>query len=827
MAHPVTPPPGNWLAESAPPDTCTEPEGWAGLPADLLYRVSALLDSQYDLPCLLATCRSWHCTLKSALVALRIHCLGAPALGTNFSSVRSLDAPLRRRTFFGLTYLAPIGNAEMLSARFPSLVHLNLSGQDFGPHGLSVLRPLAGRLQHLDCSGCEFNRADIAALAHLYQLTSLALNAVRAAPVDQETHPEDLLAKDFVFDVVPRLSQLRHLGLRQGAELFRKPADLAKHYDTVQQVQQQAMQAGEFALQAADLQRLADALSKSRRRFLGLPMRKLVDCLTVLRDLSSLDLSQQYLDTTDLTALASLTRLTALAMTWPFLPAPLPMRSGPWPPKPDSAVVWASLFGGPLGQSLRVLDVDLDNRDEYDRLSLATLRNLRVLRLRNCNTAHLLISLMRPTTGPAAAAALPQPGPAGSHGGGGGRGAGAGGGGGGGGRGGGGGGDAVGLVRLELLKAGKRITPALVAQVCSRLPELRTLNVSDSFKLPARFQLHGDLLIRDLAVLCPWLVQLGLRGVALHGVGFPDGRDLALLPFSGPETTEPRNRTATATAAAPTGSAVGASRSGSAAARAAAAAGAGAGASSSSSMSSSSPSPELVQLPFPRLRSLVVQGGPVVAQGAVVIQGGPVFLKSRFRSLANLRALRHLRIEGMTERDFLATCKMGCYEHLSRLTALTALHIMAPPPPGPPEPLPWQQHQAPAAAAGRSCRTGPRCSGGWWRRRRRRGRPRRFLAAAAGAAPQLHNAAHDTAGAYPGVHGHPRPGVLLPVSAAPPEGAVAGGLHRLVGGRAGLPAAVVHAAAPEPPHAGLCLAGRGRLAPGVLPARHHPLPGGA
>jgi hypothetical protein len=61
----------------------------------------------------------------------------------------------------------------------------------------------------------------------------------------------------------------------------------------------------------------------------------------------------------------------------------------------------------------------------------------------------------------------------------------------------------------------------------------------------------------------------------------------------------------------------------------------------------------------------------------------------------------------MTKKDFQATCKMGCYEPLSGLTALTALHILAPtpaqqlqqpgpggfplpplPPPPPPQPLP-------------------------------------------------------------------------------------------------------------------------------------------
>ncbi|KXZ52383.1 hypothetical protein GPECTOR_9g427 [Gonium pectorale] len=210
---------------------------------------------------------------------------------------------------------------------------------------------------------------------------------------------------------------------------------------------------------------------------------------------------------------------------------------------------------------------------------------------------------------------------------------------------------AGGLVRWELTDAGELVTPALVAQVCSLLPSLRVLDVSRAFsRARARFQLGGDLLLRDLAVLAPQLERIVMHDIAVHGAGLPDERDAPLLPFLQPEQPLPPEKE---------GAGVDERAAAGGAARASTSSG-GASAGGGGGSAAAAPSP------FPRLRSMV-------------IAGGSPFMKSRLRSLAQLRALRELTIEGMAERDFLSSCKMGCFEPLSALSALSALHVLGAP----------------------------------------------------------------------------------------------------------------------------------------------------
>ncbi|GLI71642.1 hypothetical protein VaNZ11_016916 [Volvox africanus] len=660
MAFPVTP--LSLFTEVFPQDvqfreehleTFVEPEGWAGLPGDLLYRISSLLDRQYDVPSLLATCRSWHCSLKAALTSLRLQYFGDRALGIGFSSVRVIDAARLRRTSFGFPYLVPIWHYQKLALGFPSLTSLNISGQDLGSNGLHTLEPLAYRLQHLDCSGCELACVDVSALASLVNLTSLVLNGVRASPkTHMPANPASLLAFFFTTKALRQLRHLRHLELSREEQVATgSAAGLSAAAAGQLQPHAQGYGAGEPAA-AAPLPPAAPPGAPLRVELVGIPMLKMVSELTVLKHLSCLLLNSQELDATDFEALASLTSLTRLAFSLEATNPPLRL----------SVASWNALIDGPTGHNLRVLDVDLAGSDVLERLSLAPLTQLRVLRLRRCHSIDLLLSLMGRQTPPVlpataftggASAAVATSASRRSSG----VGVGASGAGGrqqrsagwsSGGRDAGSGVGGGNLVRLELLEAGENITPALVAQVCSRLPSLRVLDVSRCFRFRPRFQLGGDLLVRDLAVLCPLLSRIVLDTVQLHGVGFPDGRDLALLPFVCSETVAERS----GRAASPGHPRV-AGLSGCAAPTSAAAAPA-----------NSPSSSDLVQLPFPRLTSLVVQGGPS-------------FMKSRFRSFANLTALQQLRIEGMTEKDFLATCKMGCYEALSHLGSLTALQILA------------------------------------------------------------------------------------------------------------------------------------------------------
>lgn len=283
MSHPVTPLP-DLIAGNAQSDTYEEPEGWAGLPGDLLHRISWQLDSKYDVTSILATCRQWHISLKAALTSLRVHFLGEPALQRNFSSVRLLDASLWRRTAFGMTYLTPVCKPDKLAFQFPSLVSLNMSGQHFGKRGLYVLQQLAGRLQHLDCSGCELGVSDMSALAKLSHLTSLVLNCVRAAPVQQPANAATLLAVEFVAITVPTLTKLHHLELclQEDEQQQLVPPDPHHVGGLVgfgggAQPQPQPLH-GPGGAGAPNLQHQGTIVS-------GLPMLKLLSHLTALREL--------------------------------------------------------------------------------------------------------------------------------------------------------------------------------------------------------------------------------------------------------------------------------------------------------------------------------------------------------------------------------------------------------------------------------------------------------------------------------------------------------------------------------------------------------------
>ncbi|GIL88346.1 hypothetical protein Vretifemale_16311 [Volvox reticuliferus] len=507
MAFPVTP--LSLSTELFPQDvqspeeqleTYGEPEGWAGLPDDLLYRISLLVDRRYDVPSILATCRAWHSSLKAALTSLRLQYFGDRALDIGFSSVRVIDASRLRRTCFGFPYLVPIWHYQKLALGFPSLTSLNISGQDLGRNGLQTLEPLAYQLQHLDCSGCELNCVDMLALASLVKLTSLALNGVRASPntPTPAANPASALAFFFTTKALRQLRHLRHLELlreeqvvtgRWSAARLSRSAAAGGQLQPHGQVQGQGVGAAAVAVAVA-----AEALAPQpqpqpqppqppRVELVGIPMLEMVSELTVLEHLSCLLLDRQELNAADFEALASLTSLTRLTFSWGATTPSLRL----------SAASWNGLIDGPTGRNLRVLGVDLTGAEVLERLSLAPLKQLRVLRLRGCNSVEMLLSLMGPQTPPvlaaaaagastaAAASALRRASGVGVGGAGVGQQTSAGWSSGGRDGGSSGGGGGLGLVRLELLRAGEHITPALVAQVCSRLPSLRVLDVSRCF----------------------------------------------------------------------------------------------------------------------------------------------------------------------------------------------------------------------------------------------------------------------------------------------------------------------------------------------------------
>ncbi|PNH00600.1 hypothetical protein TSOC_013570 [Tetrabaena socialis] len=186
------------LSQVHEPSSAASAGDWASLPADLLFRVVS--QAPLLLPDVLLACCAWHRALKAVLTELRPHCLGSPALGLAFTSVRSLEAPLLRRTSAsaGGFHISPLRSPQRLAALFPSLVSLDISHQDFG---LPLLQPLAGRLQQLRADGCPMGSPDIALLACCTQLTSLALNGLRAA-----------LAAELAI-TLSGLSRLRHLEL--------------------------------------------------------------------------------------------------------------------------------------------------------------------------------------------------------------------------------------------------------------------------------------------------------------------------------------------------------------------------------------------------------------------------------------------------------------------------------------------------------------------------------------------------------------------------------------------------------------------------------------
>ncbi|GFR45989.1 hypothetical protein Agub_g7464, partial [Astrephomene gubernaculifera] len=374
--------------------TNSEVRDWASLPADLLYRVSRLLDDRTELPCLLRVCSSWHHSLKATLTELRIHNVGAPALGSNFTSVRRIDASILRSTLLGFRHLAPVRNLAALGTQFPSLVSLNVAGQQLGQHGLQVLLPLAGRLQHLDASRCDMSIADMSALASLTHLTSLAFNAVKAVKEQSVTgsasnRPEIALAAELA-TILPRLSQLRRLEL------------CLKRYPT----RPSAINVFAAAQQPHSLQ--------DRRAPCGLPMYGMAGCLASLPDLNCLLLRNQPLHPSDTSALASLSALTELALLWqPPSPSPTAATTALPPPAPLTAALWAQLVNGPLRHSLLALDVDFGDATSaaaggggggfgagggeqrvWERLSVAPLVRLRALRLRRCVSPLLLLSIM-------------------------------------------------------------------------------------------------------------------------------------------------------------------------------------------------------------------------------------------------------------------------------------------------------------------------------------------------------------------------------------------------------------------------------------------------
>ncbi len=213
--------------------------------------------------------------------------------------------------------------------------------------------------------------------------------------------------------------------------------------------------------------------------------------------------------------------------------------------------------------------------------------------------------------------------------------------------------------------------PCSVSQLCPQPHRSR-----------ARFQLGGDLLVRDLAVLRPGLAALGLGGVPMHGSGMPDGRDLMYLPFVEVDVSAATGAGAGVGAEGGSASNGGSSTGGAGAAEDlvdwdAQAPGSGSrygaagcsGGSNSSSVAArlrsagwererereegagsgegrqggaggragmrgrgAVPEAEPVQLPFPLLSQLEVHGA--------------VWMKSRFRALANLRGLQELRVSG-------------------------------------------------------------------------------------------------------------------------------------------------------------------------------------
>ncbi|KXZ52382.1 hypothetical protein GPECTOR_9g426 [Gonium pectorale] len=167
---------------------------------------------------MLLTCSAWYRSLKSVVPSLRPHHLGDPALGLPYTSLSTLEAPLARKVdpLLPIPQLAPLRHPDRLASLFPSLVRLNIAGQQLGAQGLQSLLPLAGTLQHLDASGCAIRAADLPHLACLTHLTSLALNGVQLVPPQSPGRPGWRCAQSIAAEFahrLPRLARLRRLEL--------------------------------------------------------------------------------------------------------------------------------------------------------------------------------------------------------------------------------------------------------------------------------------------------------------------------------------------------------------------------------------------------------------------------------------------------------------------------------------------------------------------------------------------------------------------------------------------------------------------------------------
>ncbi|KAG2451619.1 hypothetical protein HYH02_003400 [Chlamydomonas schloesseri] len=778
------------------------PRDWTALPDELIVRI-ALVGAGLLTPdrrpdstiCgdMMSACAAWARALRPQLHHLRPCSLGEADRGRAWEQVEVLDAPLRRTTpVSGFKYLAPLHRPDGLAARFPSLTALNIAYQRLGRQGLEALLPLSGRLRHLDASGVPLRRADMGTLARFTALTCLALNGARAELDELPMPPQSLprgstaarlcgvltsrvgahfaqawLARREVqlavglAEALAAMGQLQRLEVGLDAEVDMRAFVVAVNAEAAAAAgaapavaaaaaaaagaaaADEMVEVGEeegFAAAGAGAAGAAAAAAASVHQGLLIPGLPLVGLFAVfeLPNLSCLHMHNQDLLNDDLVALAAqLSCLTELAFKFAT------MRQSP--------EVWSALMTR-LGPALEVLDVQFDAGQTTDApflASLAPLQRLTRLRAASCRAPRMLLDI--PLLAPGR------------------------------------------LRRLELPGANRDfVTPALLAHVCSRV-QLDVLDVTgwESWSgRQERYQLAGDLLLRDLPVVAPQLQHLVMLQVALHGHGLPNSaRDFELLPvLAQMQQPQPRREPDSAAALmavvaqrlgrgramaaassstaiqgvgwgarpeshgqkgssvtlAPAGVAaaggggagpmeVGCSQAGGVAGpemaaassndsvvaggekpgglglgkiRAAiertsrqkaaagdepaaceeAATGEGAvkgepnaGAGPSTSQPAAPPPPP----PLPARRLTAAWAGevdphdhqPFPGMRSLVVHYSKCFMRSRLKSIANVRALRELHITGMDEAQFKDTTRLGCFDGLSKLGLLTALHV--------------------------------------------------------------------------------------------------------------------------------------------------------
>lgn len=386
--------PSDEAAQEAPQqqhDAMADADQWAQLPADLLYRIAAVVvaecphaDANNTVASMFASCRSWGRSLKIQLQQLSPCYLDVG--GVAFSGVRRLHAPLRRGAdadSFGFTWLAPLRRPDLLPVLLPSLTSIDVSQQQLGEQGLRPLQPLAARLQVLDVSGCAIASADLPILASLVELTELRLNGVRLLPGSGGfgepaargfPTPTAVLSLE-VMAAVGGLKRLRCLEVALHESLHDMPGHKFPF-------------AGPAGLPAAAGGGgvgggAGTAGGRTWRRSIdGVYLSSSVDRLVGLPALSRLRAPNNPVTAGDVERLARCTALTELCLLWNEESPSLELGAAPW----------ARLVGL---TGLVVLDLLLPPAREgaTGTQPLSGLRCLRSLTLRNVNSAHTLLSV--------------------------------------------------------------------------------------------------------------------------------------------------------------------------------------------------------------------------------------------------------------------------------------------------------------------------------------------------------------------------------------------------------------------------------------------------